>query len=88
MGWGFIRESVMSECDGDTLITEEGPRKQVGDRYLPCIRAEPAVTEVAAAPKSTIVPASKVAGGSDITKVYRPRCLVVIRSQYSPQKHS
>ena len=60
-GWGYIQESVVSECDGDILITEEGPRKQLSDCYLPCMRAEPVVTEIAAVLKSMIVPASKVA---------------------------
>ena len=69
VGWGFIRESAVSEPDGDILITEEGPRKQVGDCYLPCMRAEPVATEVAAVPKSMIVPASRATGGSDTTKV-------------------
>ena len=71
----------MSECDGDILITEEGPRKQVGDCYLPCVRAEPVVTEVTAVPKSMIVPASKVAGGGDITKVYWS-CESPVQSQW------
>ena len=69
VGWGPIRERLVSGSDGDISMTEEGPRKQVGDRYLACMRAESVVAEVAAVPKSVIVPASKVAGGSDITKV-------------------
>ena len=73
VGWGFIRKSAISECDGDILITEEGPRKQVGDCCLPRMRVKPVAAEVTAVPKSMIVPASRAAGGSDITKVYWSR---------------